>query len=121
MKVKSFFVKLGKLSVGNGVIIAFCTGIFLVATAWVLSLLNSGSALTLAGLWQLHIANPALWIVDLLPFGLGTWYYCSAKLRLRDRSIFQAEIQTRDLRRQHNAKFVGGLGEVKLKMDISWL
>ncbi len=117
MKVNSFFLKSGKLSVSNGVIIASCTGIFLVAIAWILSLINSGVVFSLQGLLQLHIASPALWIVDLLPFALGTWYYYSARLRLRDRSIFQAEIQTRDLRRQHNAKFAREIGEGKLETE----
>jgi PAS domain S-box-containing protein len=117
MKVKSFFVKLGNLSAGNGVIIAACAGILMVIIAWLLSWINSGIAFSFAGFWQLHLNNPELWLIDLIPFALAGGYYYSAKLRLRDRAIFNAEIQVRDFRRQHNSNFAREIGAGKLETE----
>jgi PAS domain S-box-containing protein len=119
MKVKSFFGKLGKLSVSNEVFIASCSGIIVVIIAWFLSWINSGFPFSWQGLAQLHSADPALWIIDLFPFALGGGYYYSTGLRLKDRSIFKAEIQARDLRREHNSRFAREIGAGKLETEYS--
>jgi PAS domain S-box-containing protein len=117
MKVKGLIVKLGTLSVGNGVLIASCSGILVVIIAWLISWINFGFAFSWQGLLQLHSANPAIWIIDLFPFAFGIGYYYSASLRRRDRTIFDTEIQARDLRRLHNSRFAREIGEGKLETE----
>ncbi len=59
---------------------AVSIGLVAMVFAWALGLLAGGAPLTPAALWELHLANPVIWITDLAPLVLavGAWFSHSA-------------------------------------------
>ncbi|MFO8023025.1 MAG: GAF domain-containing protein [Perlabentimonas sp.] len=98
-------------AVTQKVIIAATVGLLIVIIAWALEFSAQGIALSVSGIAKLHVSNPALWIIDILPILFGYITYLSLKKHQEKVSFLEDEISQRDQDINKNALFAKTIGE----------
>lgn len=85
-------------------------GFIVPVISWMIEFLASSQPVSLSGLVIIHATRPSLFILDCIPFGIGTLIYFYISVRDRDFSMFQSIINQKDKRIKKNADFAKQIG-----------
>ena len=89
--------------------------------SWIINIFINKATISIPSLWRMHIDNPVLFIIDLIPILLVIISYFISQKLIIERENFDRQITERDKRLNEMAEFAKqiGKGNYKAKLDIS--
>lgn len=100
-------------------IIGVLLGIVLLAVAWVLQFVLSDLTLSLAAIWDLHKAYPALFLIDLLPLIFGVMLYYIARRYERLQQDKQHQLEEKEQIIERNVNLARKIGNREASIDAN--
>jgi PAS domain S-box-containing protein len=110
MRVPKILNKLDSLSLTNALILSFVSGLLFPMCAWLIDMIRNNTRISVETIGKMHLENPVLFVVDLIPVLAVLLVWIIIRLRKKDLVKFKLELEKRDLMLNRNARFAMDIG-----------